>query len=118
VSEGELQKVHNTEFTALREVCNKYEKEEEFIDLSIIGVMKQGNIRLQTLNNERVLNPPCGTVVDNDITQPGKLDFFLIAHSVNRGTARPTRYQVIHNEIQQDSDFYQVSVIDQVLYIE
>jgi hypothetical protein len=109
VSDGELQKVHNIEFTALRDAIEKFETEEEYIDLSIIGVMKQGNIRLQTLNRERVLNPPCGTVIDHEITQPRKLDFFLIAHSVNKGTARPTRYQVIHNDINQNSEFYQVS---------
>lgn len=39
-----------------------------------------------------------GTCVDHDITHPHEFDFFLVAHTSFKGTARPTHYHVIHDE--------------------
>lgn len=39
-----------------------------------------------------------GTVVDNDITHPVDFDFFLVAHTSFKGTARPTHYNVIYDD--------------------
>jgi aubergine-like protein len=52
-------------------------------------------------------NPRAGTVVDVDITLPGVLEFFLIAHHASPGSAAPTRYQVHQNESNFDANFYQ-----------
>lgn len=40
-----------------------------------------------------------GTVVDNGVTQPKYWEFFLAAHSALKGTAKPTRYVVVLDEI-------------------
>lgn len=39
-----------------------------------------------------------GTCVDNQITHPSEFDFFLVAHTSFKGTARPTHYHVIYDE--------------------
>lgn len=40
-----------------------------------------------------------GTVVDNGVTQPKYWEFFLAAHFALKGTAKPTRYVVILDEV-------------------
>lgn len=40
-----------------------------------------------------------GIVVDNGVTQPKYWEFFLAAHFAHKGTAKPTRYVVVLDEI-------------------
>ncbi|OJA18329.1 hypothetical protein AZE42_02798 [Rhizopogon vesiculosus] len=44
-------------------------------------------------------NPKPGTVVDRSVTAVYDFDFFLQAHGALQGTAKPTRYYVVHDEI-------------------
>lgn len=49
--------------------------------------------------NERTRNIKAGTVVDRSVTQARFWEFFLTAQDAIKGTARPTRYVVLHDEI-------------------
>lgn len=49
-------------------------------------------------------NPPAGTVVDRGITMERGHDFYLQAHHSLKGTARPTHYVVILDQIGHSAD--------------
>lgn len=40
-------------------------------------------------------NVEAGTVVDQHITHPNEVQFFMVSHQSIQGTAKPTRYNVI-----------------------
>lgn len=44
-------------------------------------------------------NPHPGTLVEKDVTHPFEYDFYLNSHSAIQGTARPTHYHVLMDEI-------------------
>lgn len=48
--------------------------------------------------NDRQLNVPPGTIVDDHITQPFESQFYLLSHLSPLGTARPTKYCVLHDD--------------------
>jgi aubergine-like protein len=81
--------------------------EDEPISFNYVVVLKNINTRLAIETNRGLDNPRPGTVVDDDITLPGVIEFFLIAHHSNIGSASPSRYQVHKNEGNFDANFYQ-----------
>ena len=42
-------------------------------------------------------NPPCGTLVNQNVTMPDYFNFFLNSHTARFGTIRPTHYDVIYD---------------------
>ena len=48
---------------------------------------------------DRSQNPLPGTLVEKDVTHPFEYDFYLNSHSAIQGTARPTHYHVLMDEI-------------------
>lgn len=48
-----------------------------------------------------------GTVVDQHITHPNEVQFFMVSHQSIKGTARPTRYNVIFDEFKFDINHLQ-----------
>jgi eukaryotic translation initiation factor 2C len=50
-------------------------------------------------DTERSGNLPSGLVVDRSVTHPYAFDFFLQAHSARVGTARPTHYICLLDEL-------------------
>ncbi|KAK5454972.1 hypothetical protein LTS15_005692 [Exophiala xenobiotica] len=48
---------------------------------------------------DRSSNPHNGTVVDRGVTEARNWDFFLQAHTVIQGTARPAHYYIVFDEI-------------------
>lgn len=47
----------------------------------------------------RSKNPPNGTMVDRSVTKACNWDFYLQAHKVLQGTARPVHYFTVWDEI-------------------
>jgi len=52
-------------------------------------------------------NPPCGTVVDNTVTQFERYDFFLVSQKANRGTVSPTSFNIIEDNTGMTPDNHQ-----------
>ncbi|KAI1467708.1 Piwi-domain-containing protein [Daldinia caldariorum] len=96
VSEGQYKLVLEKELPKLKDACKKlYEKDMPKITVVIVG--KRHHTRFYA--KEDSSNPAPGTVVDRGITQAVRWDFFLQAHRAIVGTARPTHYFVVHDEI-------------------
>ena len=75
-------------------------------NITAVVVVKRHNVRLyptapkNTSNKDNCLP---GIVVDSGITHPYNFDFFLVSHDALQGTARPTHYIVLLNEMQFDA---------------
>ncbi|KAI9636400.1 eukaryotic translation initiation factor 2C 2 [Dioszegia hungarica] len=106
VSEGQYGHCAEIEFNAMlqaaRDIDPKYRPKITFVVCA-----KRHNMRFFGLNQgdlDRTGNLPAGTVVDTTITHPFAFDFFLQAHAGLQGTARPTHYIVVKDEIGFDAD--------------
>jgi eukaryotic translation initiation factor 2C len=58
-------------------------------------------------DKDRTGNLPAGTVVDTGVTHPFAFDFYLQAHAGLQGTAKPTHYIVVKDEIGFSADTMQ-----------
>ncbi|XP_077485667.1 piwi-like protein 1 [Amblyomma americanum] len=65
--------------------------------LAFVVVTKRISTRFFLPDREHVTNPPPGTVVDSEVTRPGRYDFFLVSQSVRQGAVAPTYYNVIYD---------------------
>ena len=63
---------------------------------SVISVNKKTDLKFfQTEGENKVFNPPSGTVVDCDVTTPEYFEFYLQPQFVNQGTATPVHFHCI-----------------------
>jgi len=109
VSEGQHQHVLKKEMPGIRaaldKVYNQHARSNIKPKLTLVIAVKRHNTRFFTsrIYNSQPTgpfhNPVPGTVVNQDITEAYHWDFFLQAHKALTGTARPTHYQVLHDEI-------------------
>ncbi|MCL4132546.1 UNVERIFIED_CONTAM: hypothetical protein GTU68_019042, partial [Idotea baltica] len=98
VGEGQIGYVKEHEVKAIKD-CFKSVYPKVLPKLVFVIVSKRINTRLFTCDAQgRMSNPIPGTVVDNEITQPERYDFFLVSQSVNQGTVSPTSFNVIEDE--------------------
>lgn len=106
VSEGQYNLVLEKELPALRKGCEEVypatmtKTGKPRITIIIVG--KRHNTRFYPTKKEdadRSWNPPNGTVVDRGITEARNCDFYLQLHAPVQGTARPTHYYVIYDQI-------------------
>ena len=70
--------------------------------ITAIVVNKRHNIRLypsSAAHTSDTGNCPPGTIVDSSITHPYYFDWYNIPHDAAQGTARPTHYTVLLNEM-------------------
>jgi hypothetical protein len=67
--------------------------------LTAVVVTKRHHTRFFPLSEEEKVNCPPGTVVDSVVTHPCYFDFFLQSQYAPVGTAKPTYYFVIENDI-------------------
>ncbi|XP_065346101.1 protein argonaute-2-like [Cloeon dipterum] len=49
-------------------------------------------------------NVPAGFVVDNTITHPRDMDFYLVSHQSIQGTSRPTKYKMLYDDANMNED--------------
>ncbi|CAL7942898.1 unnamed protein product [Xylocopa violacea] len=104
VSEGQLAQVMHFELAAIKKAIARLNgSEERDIAISFFVVQKRHHIRLfptdKNNSDDRNFNVQAGTIVDTEITHPTNIDFYLVSHASIQGTARPTKYRCICNEI-------------------
>ena len=79
------------------------------IKLTEVIVQKRIHTRLfdhsEDINNPR--NVPAGTVVDNGCVSKDSYDFYMVSQNVTQGTATPSHYRVILDEIKLPSNTMQ-----------
>ena len=102
ISEGQYQTVLDEELVQIKSACARvYGVGTEQPRITIVVVGKRHNTRFyeKTTRAEGHDNPQPGTVVDRTVTEARNWDFFLQAHGALQGTARPTHYYVIYDEV-------------------
>jgi hypothetical protein len=67
--------------------------------LTAVVVTKRHHTRFFPFSEEEKVNCPPGTVVDSVVTHPCYFDFFLQSQYAPVGTAKPTYYFVLENDI-------------------
>ncbi|GAA6064192.1 hypothetical protein JCM10212_005773 [Sporobolomyces blumeae] len=106
VSEGQLVPVVQSEVLDIKAACRQIDPNYN-PKLTYIVCAKRHNIRFFPKNaadQDRTGNLPPGTVVDTDVVHPYLFEFYLQAHAGLKGTAKPTRYICILDEIGFSSD--------------
>ncbi|GAA5854435.1 hypothetical protein JCM5353_003413 [Sporobolomyces roseus] len=106
VSEGQLAAVVQSEVLAIKAACRELDPKYNPKMLYIVCA-KRHNIRFFAANpgdQDRTGNLPPGTVVDTGVVHPYLFEFYLQAHAGLKGTAKPTRYICILDEIGFTSD--------------
>jgi eukaryotic translation initiation factor 2C len=103
VSEGQFQHVLQQEVPHMKKLMREMAPawDGKFV---VVVASKRHHIRFfpnPTDRNaaDRNGNPLPGTLVEYDVTDPFTWDYYLNAHSAIQGTARPTHYHVLTDEI-------------------
>ncbi|GBB83836.1 hypothetical protein RclHR1_01050010 [Rhizophagus clarus] len=112
VSESQFERVLKFELPKIKEACDKFRQGyKPKVIFSVVG--KRHHTRIYPINpqngNEADRNGNClvGTVVDKKITHPTLNDFYLQSHYANQGTARPSHYTILHDDIKLTVDQFQ-----------
>ncbi|WRT64136.1 uncharacterized protein IL334_001065 [Kwoniella shivajii] len=100
ISEGQYAAVLHYEHTAVLQACRRLRKDYRPLLLVCICA-KRHNTRFFGRDGDvdRSGNLPSGLVVDRSVTHPYAFDFFLQAHAGRVGTARPTHYICLLDEL-------------------
>ena len=105
VSDGQYNTVLNEELPLIRAACREVYPASSKPSISIVVVGKRHKTRFYPTSAEevdtdqRTSNTLPGTTVDRGITSLQTWDFFMQAHGVLQGTAKPAHYVVILDEI-------------------
>ena len=101
ISEGQYAAVLHYEHHAVISACNRIQSGYRPL-LLICVCAKSHNTRFFGSNARDVTpsgNLPSGLVVDSTVTHPYAFDFFLQSHAGRLGTARPTHYVCLLDEL-------------------
>ncbi|XP_065361713.1 protein argonaute-2 [Calliphora vicina] len=108
VSDGQFPIVEREEIRAIRSACKKMGFSPK---LTCVIVVKRHHTRFfpltQPQHDRDFNNVQAGTVVDQHITHPNEVQFFMVSHQSIQGTARPTRYNVILDDSKFDINLLQ-----------
>ncbi|XP_050425877.1 piwi-like protein Ago3 [Adelges cooleyi] len=97
VSDGDLKQVQEMEIRDLEADFKEYPG-GYFPKITFIVVQKRINSRVfQFMGENKYVNPPPGTIIDNTVTRRNYFDFFLVSQHVRQGTVNPTHYIVLQN---------------------
>ena len=97
VGEGQIDIVKKDEIAKIKAgLEQKYGK--HCPALSVVLVTKRINDRFFTKSKKSLENPDNGLIVYSDVVK-SSWEFFMVAQKVTQGSATPTRYQVLHDEI-------------------
>ncbi|XP_026820785.1 protein argonaute-2-like [Rhopalosiphum maidis] len=111
VPERQFSRVLQYELTAIREACVKLEGDYK-PGITFIVVQRHHHTRLFCADKRdqwgKSGNIPAGTIVDVGITHPIEFDFFLCSHQGIQGTSRPSRYHVLWDDNNFESDELQI----------
>lgn len=62
------------------------------------------NLKVTTQDNGSYSNLPSGTIIDNDVIDDNKFEFYLVSQNTNQGLANSTKYTVIYDSIRLESN--------------
>lgn len=100
VSESQFYTVLGYELKAMREACKSLQQDYK-PGMTFIVVQKRHHTRLFCDDKDgigRSKNVPPGTIVDQIITHPSEIDFYLCSHQGILGTSKPTHYRVLWDD--------------------
>ncbi|CAJ0565477.1 unnamed protein product, partial [Mesorhabditis spiculigera] len=98
VSEGQYDMVLQNELEALRAACQEFQPNyHPKFCLNICT--KRHHKRFLKTDGNGVTNAPPLTVVDRDVVSASVTEFYIQSHVPLQGTAKPTQYEMLKNEI-------------------
>nr|BAC02573.1 piwi-related protein [Tetrahymena thermophila] len=100
VGEGQFNAVKDIEMPQLKQACQKINGCEN-IKFTLIIVNKKVGAKFyqsQDGNVGSAENPPQGALIEDRVTK-GVNDFFIVSQKTNQGTASPTHYTIIYNDM-------------------
>jgi hypothetical protein len=62
-----------------------------------LNLEKARNDKFFVQTGSKLENPRTGTLIDQHMASRDFWDFFMVSQNVNRGTATPIKYSVLHN---------------------
>uniref|UniRef100_A0A336LXQ0 CSON004700 protein n=1 Tax=Culicoides sonorensis TaxID=179676 RepID=A0A336LXQ0_CULSO len=103
VSEGQFPEIKQIELQAIQRACQTIGGPDNKIKITVIIVQKRHHTRFfpKTPNqfDRKNNNVTPGTVVDSEIVDTKKKwQFFMVSHISIQGTAKPTKYCIIHDD--------------------
>ncbi|KAK1921573.1 eukaryotic translation initiation factor 2C 2 [Papiliotrema laurentii] len=101
VSEGQYSHCVKMEAKAIKDAAARFGSDYR-PKLTFVICAKKHSMRFFAASDQdkdRTGNLPPGTVVDTGVTHPFAFDFYLQAHAGLQGTAKPTHYIVVKDEI-------------------
>ncbi|KAK3770140.1 hypothetical protein RRG08_007051 [Elysia crispata] len=107
VGDGQLAAVQESEIEQIRQACKNAAGEEYRPQLTFFVVKKRIATRLFYQENNQIINPQPGTIVDDFVTKSEWYDFFIVSQSVRQGTVTPTSFNVIKDESGLQADHLQ-----------
>ena len=126
VSESQYTQVLDDEFKLMQDACPalyaQTKQRRPRFTLVIVGKRHHTRFFVPPFSEawDRSENPKCGLVVDRGITEARTWDFFLQSHTSGLGTARPSHYVVLWDEIftnpQNTSEIKPADLLEQVTY--
>ncbi|KAL1602639.1 hypothetical protein SLS60_006056 [Paraconiothyrium brasiliense] len=108
VDAGQYESVRKLEVEAVRSAFKSFAKAKHLSERSVpkvtvVIVTKRHHTRFYpTDEGKKDTKGNClpGTCVDSGVTHPNYFDFYLLSHKAVAGTARPTYYVVLENDMQ------------------
>ncbi|KAL8850376.1 MAG: hypothetical protein Q9221_004696 [Calogaya cf. arnoldii] len=112
VSEGQYETLLENELPKVEAACKALYRKwspAKYPKIAVIVCRKRHHTRfyptdIEDADGTEQQNCRSGTVVDRGITMEHGWDFFLQAHHCLQGTAKPTHYVVIRNDIKMDAN--------------
>ncbi|XP_065344761.1 protein argonaute-2-like [Cloeon dipterum] len=105
VSDGQFDMVLSSELVAMKKAFRTI-GESYKPKITLLVVQKRHHTRFfpNQGDGDRNGNVPAGFVVDNTITHPTDMDFYLVSHQSIQGTSRPTKYKVLYDDPKMTED--------------
>ncbi|XP_065345728.1 protein argonaute-2-like [Cloeon dipterum] len=106
VSDGQFAMVLTCELAAIKKALKAIGQTYN-PKITFLVVQKRHHTRFFPNKNDKLAdkgNVPAGFVVDNTITHPKDMDFYLVSHQSIQGTSRPTKYKVLYDDADMSED--------------
>lgn len=104
VGEGQLAEVAHVEVKAIKEaLAKKFEKAAPKLMFVVVTKRLDDRFAMQFQGLE---NPDSGLIVNKDVVKKDLYHFFMVSQKVTQGTATPTSYEIIFDEIKLDQQFF------------
>lgn len=112
VSHNQYEDLLKTEVADLKKLFKECDTQKE-VKLTVVVAEKRHHIRFFPQSGDKNGNPLPGTIVERDVTDPHDNDFYLCSHAAFIGTARPTHYTMLRDEIGATVDEFQRLLYEQ-----